>query len=291
MNYSSRNNSRTVLLLMPWLLTFAIFWLYPLLYAAYLSMTDYYALTGRADFIGLDNYSRLFQDAIFWKAFTNTSIFVVVTVPLTTFFSLFLATAINDKATRFKNFFRVSFFMPSVASMVVIALIFTNLYGQGGYINSLLQMIGLPYPERGWLQEPSTALISIMAMDVWIATGYYTILFLAGMQSIPEDLYEYARLAGASPWQRFWRITLPMLKPTLLFVVVINTIKSFQVFVEVFVMTKGGPMNETMTMVYLVFENAFMRTNMMGYAAAIAFVLFIILIFLSIVQIKLLKVR
>jgi multiple sugar transport system permease protein len=191
--------------------------------------------------------------------------------------------------TRFKEFFRASFFMPSVTSMVVVALIFTNLYSKDGYIIIISEMLGIPYPERGFLQEPATALLSIMAMDVWMAVGYYMILFLAGMQTISKDMYDSAKLAGASAWQEFRSITLPMLRPTLLFVVVINSIKSFQVFIEIFVMTKGGPMDSTMTLVYLVFVNAFERSDLMGYAAAVAYIVFIILLVFSFIQIKLLK--
>lgn len=289
LSYKSKYHFTTFLLLSPWLVTFVVFWLYPLLYAALLSMTDYYTLSGKMEFVGLKNYAMLFSDPLFHKSLKNTAIFVVGTVPFTTAFSLILAAILNQKETRFTNFFRSAYFMPSVTSLVVIALIFTNLYSQGGYINQLIKMMGLPYPEKGFLLEPGTALFSIMAMDVWIATGYYTILFLAGMQSIPNDLYEYAEISGAKKSYQFFRITLPMLKPTLLFVLIINTIKSFQVFIEVYVMTKGGPLDSTTTLVYLVFENAFQRADMMGYASAIAFVLFAILIALSILQMKLLS--
>lgn len=250
---------------------------------------DYQTLTGEMTFIGFDNYTKMAEDPIFWRALINTVTFTFGTVPFTTAFALILASFVNSNTVKFKEFFRASYFMPSVTSLVVIALIFTNLYARDGYINYLFEMLGMPYPEKGWLLEPSTALLSIMAMDVWIATGYYMVLFLAGMQTIPNDLYEAARLAGASAWQQFWRITLPMLRPTLLFVVVINTIKSFQIFIEIFVMTKGGPMNSTTTLVYEIFTNAFEKSDQMGYAAAMAYILFIILIIFSIIQMKLLR--
>jgi multiple sugar transport system permease protein len=198
---------------------------------------------------------------------------------------------VNDKAAFLKELYKTSYFMPSVTSLVVISLIFSNLYTADGYVNTLLQMLGMPYPEKGWLMEPSTALLSIMAMDVWMAVGYYMILFLSGLQTIPDELYEAAELSGASPVRKFFSITLPMLKPTLLFVLVVNTIKSFQVFIEIFVMTKGGPLNETTTLVYLVFVNAFEKSDSMGYAAAMAYILFIILIILSLVQMRLLRTR
>jgi multiple sugar transport system permease protein len=289
MNRYFRENINTATLLAPWVITFAVFWLYPLGYAAWMSMTDYSTLTDTSTFIGLENYKNILGDDIFWKALSNTAVFTFGTVPVTTALALFLAVLLNSKLTRFKEFFRASYFMPSVTSMVVIALIFTNLYSRDGYINMILQTLGMPYPERGWLMEPSIALFSIMAMDVWMATGYYMVLFLAGMQTISEDLYDAAHLAGASAWQRFREITFPMIRPTLLFVVIINSIKSFQVFIEIFVMTKGGPMNETTTLVYLVFVNAFEKTDMMGYAAALAYIVFFMLMVLSFIQIKILR--
>jgi len=278
-------------LVSPWVLTFAIFWFYPLLWAFGLSLGDYNSLTNDYQFIGLDNYTRAFSDKIFLKALSNTTFFTFGTVPITTALALFLATLVNSKFIRMKEFFRASYFLPSVTSLVVISLIFTNLYASDGYINQIIQMLGMTGSERGFLLEPSTALLSIMAMDIWISVGYYFVLFLAGMQTIPQDLYDSAKLSGANAWQTFWRITLPMLRSTMLFVLVINTIKSFQIFVEIFVMTKGGPLNSTTTIVYLVFSNAFDKTDMMGYASAIAFILFACLMIISFIQIKLLKIR
>jgi multiple sugar transport system permease protein len=274
---------------MPWLITLAVFWIYPFCSALYMSLTDYQPLTDTSRFIGWANYAKAFSDPMFYKALTNTLIFSFGTVPITATLALLLATAVNSRMVKFREFFRSTYFLPSVTSMVVIALIFSNLYSGDGYINSLLKMLNMPYPARGWLLEPSTALLSIMGMDVWMSTGYYMVLFLAGMQTIPTDLYEAADLSGATAWQKFWRITFPLLKPTLLFVLVINTIKSFQVFIEIYVMTKGGPMGSTLTMVYMVFDNAFDKMNMMGYAAALAFIIFGILLVLSIIQITFIK--
>jgi multiple sugar transport system permease protein len=281
----------TLILLLPWILTFLIFWVYPLIYSLYLSLSKYSTLTNTIQFIGFDNYIKIFSDSVFWKALTNTAIFTFGTVPVTTALALLFASLINNRTVRFKEFFRSSYFLPSVTSLVVISLIFTNLYAKQGYINTLLQMLGLPFPSMGWLQEPSTALFSIMAMDVWISSGYYTVLFIAAMQTISQDLYDSARLVGASAWQQFWRITLPLVRPTLLFVIVINTIKSFQIFVEIYVMTKGGPMDSTTTLVYMVFVNAFEKADMMGYAAALAYVVFIILLIFSLLQMRLLRER
>jgi multiple sugar transport system permease protein len=289
LKYRIKEQLHTYTLILPWIAVFSIFWLYPLLYAAFLSFSEYQTLSGEHTFIGLDNYIRILSDKIFLISLKNTLVFTLGTVPVTTALALFLAVLLDSKLVKFKNFFRSSFFMPSVTSMVVIALIFTNLYTQDGYINSLMKMLNLTYPERGWLMNQNTALFSIMAMDVWMATGYYMVLFLAGMQTIPKDLYESAILAGANSWQKFIKITLPLVKPTLLFVVVINTIKSFQVFIEIYVMTKGGPLNSTTTLVYHIYNNAFEKTDTMGYASAMAFILFFILMLFSFIQMKILR--
>lgn len=278
-------------LLLPWLLTFGLFWLYPLVYAFFLSFTEYSTLGDTTRFIGLENYTHIFSDSLFWKALKNTSVFTFGTVPVTTVFALILAVMVNSTKVRGKGFFRSAYFLPSVTSLVVIALIFSNLYAKNGYVNILLSLCGLPHPDKGWLLEPNTALLGIMAMDVWISAGYYMVLFLAGIQAIPKDLYESALLSGANAWQQFRLITLPLLKPTLMFVVVINTIKSFQIFVEIYVMTKGGPLNATTTLVYMVYENAFERADSMGYASALAFIVFALLLFFSALQMKVLKTK
>lgn len=278
-------------LLAPWLITLVVFWLYPLVYALVLSFSEYRTLTNELTLIGFDNYMRAFADETFWRALSNTAVFTVGTVPVTTALALLLASAVRRQHPAIASVFRASFFLPSVTSLVVIALVFTNLYARDGYVNVICGMMGVPYPANGWLLDQSTALGAIMAMDVWISAGYYMVLFLAGMEAIPKDLYEAAELAGASRWQQFWKITLPMLRSTMLFVVVINSIKSFQIFVEVYVMTKGGPLGSTTTLVYEVYHQAFEQSDSMGYASAIAYLIFIILLAVSFVQMRLLRVR
>lgn len=287
----SQQKFGTSILLSPWILTFGLFWLYPLIYAFYLSFTEYSTLGNTSEFIGLENYTRIFSDNLFWRAFVNTSVFTFGTVPVTTCFALLLAVLVNSSKIKIKGFFRSAYFLPSVTSLVVIALIFSNLYAKSGYVNILLSLCGLPYPERGWLLEPNTALLGVMLMDVWISAGYYMVLFLAGIQAIPKDLYEASYLSGATAWQQFKYITLPLIRPTLLFVVVINTIKSFQIFVEIYVMTKGGPLNATTTLVYMVYEHAFERADNMGYASALAFIVFALLLVFSLIQMRVLKAK
>lgn len=286
---SKSDNRFFLILTLPWVITFLVFWAYPLIYSLVLSFSEYKTLSNQLTFNGIENYLKLFEDEIFHKALSNTLIFVVGTVPVTTTFATILAVMINNTGGKLKEFFKTAYFLPSVTSLVVISLIFKNLYSKSGYVNTLLEMAGFSGVTEGFLLNESTALPAVMAMDIWIATGYYMIIILAGLQTIPDDLYESAELFGASKFQQFKRITLPLLKPTLLFVMVVNTIKSFQVFIEIYVMTKGGPLNETTTLVYLVYENAFEKTNMMGYASAIAYVLFAIILVISVVQLRIFK--
>lgn len=239
--------------------------------------------------VGLANYEAVFSDALFWQSLKNTAIFTFGTVPVTTALALALAVMLRSQKVKFPSFFRAAFFTPSVTSLVVISLIFINLYARDGCVNQLFRFCGLPESARGFLLEPSTALAAIMGMDVWISAGYYMVLFLAGLEAIPRDLYEAAALSGANGRQQFRRITLPLLRPTLAFVVVINTIKSFQIFVEIYVMTKGGPLNSTSSLVYMIFTSALDNTDSMGYAAALSFVVMAILITFSVVQLRILR--
>jgi len=271
----------------PWFITLIIFWLFPLLYSLYLGFTDYKLLSDSYKWVGFANFRALFSDQQFLQSLKNTFIFVIGTIPVTTIIALLLALLI-DKKFPGRTIFRSGYFMPSITSMVVIALIFTNLYSRGGYIYLLADMLGLSPPENGFLLSNKTALFSVMAMDVWMSVGYYMLLFLAGLKSIPKELYEAAEVAGASMWRKFVSITLPLLKPVMLFIVVINTIKSFQVFIEIFVMTKGR--YGSSTAVYFIYETGLNRFEF-GYASAAAYILFIIIALFSIIQFGLLKQR
>ena len=227
-------------------------------------------------------------DESFLIALKNTSIFVLGTIPVTTIIALLLALLVN-KQFRGRGLFRAGYFLPSITSMVVIALIFTNLFQRGGYIALLAEMLGFTTPQHGFLLDSSTALYSIMAMDIWMAVGYYMLIFLAGLKSIPLELYEAARIQGAGSIRQFFSITLPLLKPVALFIIVINSIKSFQVFVEIFVMTQGK--FETSTMVYFIYESGLTTKFNFGYASAAAYILFIIVAIFSFMQFRLLKNR
>ena len=270
-------------LLSPWVVAFALFGLFPFVFSLGASFTDYSPLRGsQARFIGLENYSRALREPAFWSALGNTALFVIGTIPFTTLLALALALAVQP-AFRGRAAMRVGFFVPSVVSVVVLSLVFKGLYAADGSLNALLRFFHLPTPD--WLLDPHTALPAIMAMDVWSASGYYMIIFLAGLEAIPRELYEAARLEGASAWDCFLHVTLPLLRPTLLFVLVVNTIRSLQIFAEVFVMTRGGPLGRTTTVVYYLYEQAFSRFNL-GYASAVAYLLFLLSLALAWLQVK-----
>ena len=272
---------------LPWSLTFLFVWLFPLIYSLIMGFTDYNLLRpDESQWVGWQNYTSLFSDPDFINSIKNTFIFVAGTIPATTIIALFMAMLVN-KHFKGRAFFRSAFFLPSITSLVVIALIFTNLYQRGGYIAQLASILELSVPEYGFLYDNGTALFSIMAMDVWMSCGYYMLIFLAGLKSIPDELYEAADTIGAGFWRKLFSITLPLLKPVVLFIVVINTIKSFQVFVEIFVMTKGK--FDTMTMVYFIYEKGFTTSLQAGYASAAAYILFGIIAVLSLLQFFLLR--
>jgi len=281
-------NKYYLILVLPWILTLLIFWAYPLLNSIILSFSEYKTFSGETNFIGLKNYGLLFSDDAFISSVKNTFIFVFGTVPLTTALAIYFAIKL-DNIKKLKNMFRSIFFIPSITSLVVVSLVFTSLYSGDGYVNSLLEMIGMPYAEKGWLLEESTALYSIMAMDVWMSVGYYMILFLASLQTIPKQLFESAEIMGAGKFQQFKSITWLHLRPTLIFVLLVNTIKSFQVFIEIYVMTKGGPLGSTSTIVYYIFDKAFNKIDLIGLASASAVLLFLMLIVFSLLQSKILK--
>ena len=281
----AQSRSTSWALLSPWIAAFAVFGLYPFAFSLWASVTDYSPIRAGTQFVGFANYARALGDPAFWTALGNTAFFVVGTIPFTTALALGLALAVQP-AFRGRTFFRVGFFVPSVVSVVVLSLIFKGLYAGQGPINLGLRSLGLPAPD--WLLDPHTALPAIMAMDVWSASGYYMIIFLAGLEAIPRDLYEAARLEGASSWARFTRITLPLLRPTLLFVLVVNTVRSLQIFAEVFVMTRGGPLHRTTTVVYYLYEQAFYRFDL-GYASAVAYLLFAVTLGLAWIQMRLVR--
>ena len=414
MSAKTKEKLTTFLFLSPWLILFAIFSIYPLIFSVIVSLSRYSGINPHMQFIGIANYVRAFQDEVFLTSLKNTFLFVVGTIPFTTAISLFLAIMINDKLLPMREFFQAGFFLPSVISMVVISLIWLYLYSAEGPFNMMMEKVSGPLKDSviffrhngflswiimyiitllilyvldlmiafdedtkrnriaayfisvatwsalhigfsftGWwwiliasvvtplvviivdslsfkeklsvrskllitfssvvmwetivalsywmgkvimnysgkisfLARPETALSSIMVMDVWGAIGYYTLLFIAGLRSIPNDIYEAARIDGANRWQITLRITLPLLKPTLFFIIAINTIRSFQIFTEIFTMTGGGPSHATETIVHYMYIVGFRRFEM-GYASAISYILFGIVMGVTLIQKRFLR--
>ena len=276
----SENNPAGYVFLAPALLLIGVFFMLPVLAAFILSLTDFdiYAVANldNTRFLGLDNYIRLARSPDFWKALRNTMYFALVGGPLTIALSLGAAMLLNNRLVRWRGFFRTAFFTPFVTTLVAVAIVWRYLYHpQYGLFNYALGMIGISPID--WLGDPRWAMPAIILMAAWKNFGYNMLIFIAGLQSIPDDLYEAANLDGASALQRFRHVTLPMLAPTLVFVAVITMIGYFQLFAEPYVMTRGGPLRSTTSIVLLMYEEGF-RWWRMGYAAALAFVLFAIIL-------------
>lgn len=283
-----RIDPSTWILLSPWILALVVFVAYPFGFSFVLSFFDYSPLApDAARFVGAGNYAEALRDPRFWKALGNTILFVFGTIPFTTALALGLALAL-DRAFPGRTLFRAGFFLPTVVSVVVISLVWKGLYAPEGPLSWLVRAFGGTPPH--WLLDERTALPAIMAMDVWAASGYYMIIFLAGLKGISAELYEAAALEGATPWQRFVHVTLPLLQPTFLFVLVVNSIRSLQIFTEVFVMTRGGPLQATLTSVFYLYEQAFYKFRL-GYASSIAYLLFALTLLLAIAQVRWLKLE
>jgi len=270
----------------PALSVIVVFFFLPVVAAFLLSFTDFdiYAL-GNPDylrFVGFDNYLRLFQDPLFWVALRNTLYFVLVGGPLSVGVSLGAALLINSRLVRFKGFFRAVFFLPVVTTLVAVAVVWRYLYHpRHGLFNYALGFLGIDPID--WLGDPAWAMPALILMAVWKNFGFNMIIFMAGLQSIPTHLYEAARIDGANAWQQFRYVTLPMLTPTFVFVTLITLIGYFQFFAEPYVMTQGGPAKSTLSIVLFMYEEGFRWWNL-GYAAAVAFVLFAIIAAASWVQ-------
>jgi multiple sugar transport system permease protein len=276
---------RPVAGILPWAVCFGLFGLLPLVAALCLSFQNYNPLRpDLARWIGFENYARALASPSFWHALRTTAIFVAGTLPVTLALAYVVASWLA-RIERAEGFFRAAIFFPATLSMVVISLVFKSLYAEEGLLNAWLAAAGLARVH--WLQDPGLALPSIMLMDIWASAGYYAILILAGRKTLPREQLEAARLEGLSAWTVERRIVFPHLRPVLLFVVLLNTIRSFQIFIEVFVLTRGGPLESTLTLVYHLYERAFYHFEM-GYASAIAYLLLALVGIVLLIQRRLL---
>ena len=284
-------SSAAYLFLTPALSAIFIFFFIPVIAAFIMSFTDFdiYSLGnwGNARFVGLKNYSHLFDDPLFWTALKNTFYYVLAATPLSIGVSLSAAMLLNSKLIKYKGVFRLSYFIPVITSLVAVAIVWRFIYHpRFGILNYLLSFFSIDPID--WLGDPNWAMPAIILMSVWKNFGYNMIIFIAGLQNIPEHLYEAARIEGAGKWQQFKNITLPMLAPTTVFISLITMIGFFQLFAEPYIMTQGGPLNSTLSIVQYMYLEGFKWWNM-GYSASLAFVLFFIIFIGTIIQFKVQK--
>lgn len=267
--------------LLPALVILGLTVFYPAIRAFYLSFTQYeYDLTQPPTWIGLKNFQRLLVDPIFWQTFRNTLLYLFCVVPVLVTLPLALAILVNQKL-RGIHWFRVAYYVPVVISMVVAGIAWKWLYADGGLLNQLLQVIGIPAVP--WLTSPDLAIFSVMVVTVWKGLGYYMVIYLAGLQAIPQELYEAAAIDGSDGIKQHWDITIPLMRPYLFLVGVISAISATKVFEEVYVMTRGGPNHASETIVYYLYTKAFNELEI-SYACTIGLVMFLLILVLSVVR-------
>lgn len=272
------------LFLLPALIILGIAVFYPAFQAFSLSFTQYdLDLTQAPQWVGLKNFQRLAQDRVFWQTLTNSFCYLIGVVPVLVMAPLALAILVNQKL-RGMAFFRMAYYTPVIISMVVAGIAWKALYANDGILNQLLKIIGFS-AGIPWLTSPQLALWSVMVVTIWKGLGYYMVIYLAGLQGIPAELYEAAAIDGSDGWQKHWDITLPLMRPYLLLVAVISSISAMKVFEEVYIMTQGGPLNHSKTVVYYVYERAFQDLEI-NYASAIGLVLFIFILILSLINLR-----
>lgn len=281
-----------LLLSLPFLVLFSVFTVWPVFQSLFMSFTDTRSRDLKTpfavNFVGVDNYAHALADPVFQKSALNTAIFVVAGVPLTMIAALAAAVALDKGITRFRSVYRVGFYTPVVTSIVAVAVIWRFLLNpDNGLVNTVLGWVGINGPN--WLGDEHTALPSLIAMVVWRNFGTGMIIFLAGLQSVPWQLHEAAALDGANSWERFWNVTIPSLRPTLLFVLVTTTIGYLQFFEEPFVMTRGGPLNSTISASMSTYQQ--FGFGNYGVAGAMSYLIFIVIVLVTIVQFRLTRER
>ena len=273
----------------PALIVLGLFFFLPVLAALLMSLTDFdlYALSDASNlrFVGLKNYGHLLTEPLFWKALGNTVYFVVLGVPLSIGASLGAALLVNSKVARLRNLFRTVFFAPVVTTLVAVAVVWRYIFHtRYGFLNYGLSVFDIGPID--WMGDPHWAMPAIVVLAVWKNFGYNMIILLAALQSIPEDLYEAARIDGASPWQLFRHITVPGLAPVLTLVSILTMTGYFQLFAEPYVMTEGGPLQSTLSVLYFMYEEGFKWWSL-GRASAVAFLLFVLMFLITLVQLRL----
>ena len=280
-----RNNINSYILVSPYLLHVLVFVLFPVAFSLFLTFHEW-NIIGPMKYVGSSNYEKLLMDQYFLKSIRNTLVFLAIHIPLQIIIAIGIAVILNQKLW-FRAFFRGAFFMPVVVSGVVITILWQQLYGyEMGTINTLLMWMG--FKKIGWLIDPAWAMPSIAIMATWKNVGLYIILFLVGLQSVPKSLYEAADLEGATKWQQFWHITIPVINPTIVMVIILSTIGGFSLFIEPYVMTGGGPLNSTLSSVLYIYKQGFFYYHM-GYAATLGLVFAVLILFVVFIQRKVIE--
>lgn len=281
-----KENLRGYLFLSPALIILGIFLFLPTLLSIYYAFTNYYLLTpDQTQFIGLDNFIKLFSDNLFWHSLKNIGQFVVFIIPIQLGLALGLALLVNNNK-KSTILFKIAFFSPVVMSLVVVSVLWLVLLNpSSGLINSILNVIGIK--NQPFLTSPNQAMFVIIIVSAWQGAGYQMLIFLAGLQNIPHDIYEAATIDGASRWNKFLNITLPMLKPTSVLILTTTLIDAFKLVIQPMVMTQGGPLDSTLTPVYYIYRSGF-TDRMVGYASSITVIFGIIIVLFTLIQRKLL---
>ncbi len=270
------------LLVSPYIIHFFVFVAFPVIFSIVLTFHKWNIISPMK-FTGFDNYVRLFNDPIFFKSIANTLLFLIIHIPLQIIVALVLAEILNQKIFM-RGFFRAAFFMPVVVSGVVVTMLWEQMFAfDSGLLNRILISIGIG--KVGWLVDPDVAMTSIAVMATWKNVGLYVILFLVGLQTVPPHYYEAADLEGANKYQKFFKITLPMIKPTMLMVVILSTVGGFSLFIEPYIMTGGGPLNSTISAVLYIYKQGFSYYHM-GYASTLGLFFALIILLVIVIQKK-----
>lgn len=269
------------LFLLPAVVILLIFFFIPFFQTIGLSFFDYSNNIYNPNFIGIKNYIEIFKNPVFYKVMLNTIIYLIVAVPILAIFPLFLAILINQKI-RALTIYKILIYLPVIVSIVVAAIAFKWLYAQDGILNYFMQLFHLS--KIGWLTDPKYAIYSVIILTIWKGIGYYMMIYLASLMSVPKELYEACDIDGAGFIQKHLTVTVPHLMPTIALVTTISSISAMKIFAEIYVMTKGGPLNSTKTIVYYIYEKAF-ETLDLGYASAMAVILLVIVMIFSLLNI------
>lgn len=269
------------LFLLPALILLIIFFFIPFFQTIYLSFQDYSNNIYAPEFVGLKNYLMLFNSTEFYKVILNTFIYLIVAVPILVIFPLFLAILLNQEI-RGVTFYKILIYIPVIISIVVAAIAFKWLYAQNGILNYLFSLINIP--PLNWLTDTKIAIYSVIIVTIWKGIGYYMMIYLAALMTAPKELYEAAEIDGASFLQKHLTVTIPHLFPTIMLITTISSISALKIFTEIYVMTKGGPLNSTKTIVYYIYEKAFENLDL-GIASAASVILLIIVLIFSIINV------